>query len=633
MVGRVLNLKYILTEDQLGCQIAQLWQTNNMLRQHKRDDWEEIRKYIFQTNTSQTTNASLPWKNKTTIPKMCQIRDNLNANYLTSIFPKRKSLYWEADSKDSSSKDKRDSIVNYMTWVMGQDRFKQEVEKLILDYIDYGNAFGTVEWVDDRKEVLMSGTTLTTKVGYCGPMLKRISPLDIVFNPTAPTFIEAPKVVRSLLSMGEIKKLLESMSTDENRKAYEDLFAYLRDIRITVRNSASELQVQDSYYQMDGFTSFRSYMESDYVEVLTFYGDVYDWASEELLQNHVIMVVDRHKVISKKPNPSYFGFPPIFHVGWRRRQDNLWAMGPLDNLVGLQYRIDHVENLKADVFDLLTFPPLKIKGYVEDFNWGPMERIYIGDEGDVEMLAPPFQILQANIEIKTLADTMEEMAGSPKEAMGFRTPGEKTAYEVQRLENAAARIFQNKIVQFEEQLVERLLNAMLELARRNMSDAMTISIFDDEYHIQAFETLTAEDITGAGRIKPIAARHFAEQAEMVQNLNNFFSSPVGQDPSVVVHFTGLGIAKVFEDLMNIKDFQLVTPYIRIAEQADAQRLAQVAQEQLQMEQQTPSGLTPDDHDHNVAPVPQPTPSEVAPPEGGKGKPPAAGGLPPGVGGV
>jgi hypothetical protein len=33
---------------------------------------------------------------------------------------------------------------------------------------------------------------------------------------------------------------------------------------------------------------------------------------------------------------------------------------------------------------------------------------------------------------------MEEMAGAPKEAMGFRSPGEKTKYEVQRLESAAS---------------------------------------------------------------------------------------------------------------------------------------------------------------------------------------------------
>ena len=39
--------------------------------------------------------------------------------------------------------------------------------------------------------------------------------------------------------------------------------------------------------------------------------------------------------------------------------------------------------MHADVFDLITFPPLKIKGYVEDFEWGPFARIYVGEEGDV----------------------------------------------------------------------------------------------------------------------------------------------------------------------------------------------------------------------------------------------------------
>jgi hypothetical protein len=365
-----------------------------------------------------------------------------------------------------------------------------------------------------------------------------------------------------------------------------------------------DMSVKDAYFQVDGFTSFQAYLQSDTVEVLTFYGDMFDWETQTLYPNHKIMVVDRHKVISKKPNPSYFGFPPIFHVGWRPRQDNLWAMGPLDNLIGMQYRIDHIENLKADVFDLLTFPPLKVKGYVEDFNWGPMERIYIGDEGDVEMMAPPFQILQANVEINNLASLMEEMAGAPKEAMGFRSPGEKTAYEVSRLENASSRIFANKIVQFEEQFEERLLNAELELARRNLDGVISFPVFDDDFNIQIFTTLTPQDITGAGKIKPMAARHFAEQAELVQNITNFYSSGIGQDPDVRMHLSAIQIAKLFENVFKIEDYEIVQPYIRISEHADAQRLAQAAQEQVDMEQQTPTGIGTDgDHPFGLQPPP------------------------------
>src|SRR5260370_15713371 len=218
---------------------------------------------------------------------------------------------------------------------------------------------------------------------------------------------------------------------------------------------------------------------SDFVEILTFYCDYYDYINDTFEKNRVITVIDRHKLINNKPNPSFFGYPPIFHVPWRKKQDNLWGMGPLDNLVGMQYRMDHVENMKADVFDLITYPVQKVKGFVENFTWQAGEKIFVSEEGDVELLVPDVNALNANLEIQNLERLMEEMAGAPREAMGFRTPGEKTKYEVQRLENAAARVFQNKIKQFEEQIIEPLLNAMLEMARRNLVGAQTIKVFDD----------------------------------------------------------------------------------------------------------------------------------------------------------
>jgi hypothetical protein len=595
LTGKVLDLDKLITEDQLGSRISAFWVDWDMRRQAKKTQWDELRSYVYATDTRQTSNSKLPWKNTTTIPKLCQIRDNLFANYLASMFPKRKWLIWEGDDKASNSKDKKEAITSYMAYTIDQDRFKKEVGKLTQDYIDYGNCFGTVEWIDETQ-------TLDDKiqVGYVGPAVRRISPLDIVMNPTAPTFEQSPKIVRSLISIGEVKEMLQRMSNDESKEQYEALWTYLKDIRVNAANYTSwSEKSKNDYYRIDGFTSYTSYLTSGFCELLTFYGDLYDIQTETFYKNHVIVVVDRHKIIWKAPNPSYFGYPPIFHCGWRPRQDNLWAMGPLDNLVGMQYRIDHVENLKADVFDLIAFPPIKIKGYVEDFNWGPMERIYVGDDGDVEMMAPPFQVLQYNQEIESLEARMEEMAGSPKEAMGFRTPGEKTAYEVQRLENAASRIFTNKISQFEEQLVERLLNAMLELGKRNLSPNSTIRVFDDEFKITTFTELSADDITGSGRIRPVAARHFAEKAERVQNLNNFFNSHLGADPMVLQHISSVKLAQVMEDLLEMQEYELVQPYIRLSEQADAQRLQNSHQEQVAMESQTPSGLSPDDHDPDL----------------------------------
>jgi len=594
MAGKTLNLTDVISPDDLGCRIAKQFVEWSTLKMPWVSAKEELRKYLFATDTTQTTNSKLPWKNKTTVPKLCQIRDNLNANYMATLFPdnKKDNFDWEAADQESNTIEKRTSIKSWMKYVKGQDRYRTEMQKCVLDYVDYGNAFITAEWVDERQTL----ADKTTKVGYCGPVPRRISPLDIVFNPTAPSFTESPKIIRTLMSFGEVKGMIESMTTDENRDEMLELFNYLKTTRTTIQNNAaSELASVDAFYAVDGFTSFRNYMLSDYVEVLTFYGDIYDWNHDTFYKNYQIMVVDRHKVLGKKPNPSYFGFPPIFHVGWRPRQDNLWAMGPLDNLVGMQYRLDHVENLKADVFDLLTFPPLKVKGYVKDFDWKPMERIYVGDDGDVAMLAPPFQILQANTEIAYLMEMMEVMAGAPKEAMGFRSPGEKTKYEVQSMQNAASRIFSNKIVQFEKLFVERWDNAALELSRRNISSVQSVPVLD-EFNFQTFVQLSVSDITGSGTLRPIAARHFAQQSEMIQNLTNFASSKLGSDPAIMVHFSSVKLAKTVEELLDLQEYKIVQPYVRLSEQADAARLQHAHDEQVQMEAKTATGLTPDDHD-------------------------------------
>lgn len=581
-----------------------------MLRQQKKNDWEEVRKYVYATNTTQTSNSTLPWKNKTTVPKLCQIRDNLYSNYTATLFPQRKSMIWEANEQDEDSVAKRDAIVNYMSWAISQPSFKHELDKLILDYIDFGNCFVTVEWVDERTQ---QGPR--TQAGYVGPAPRRINPLDIVFDPTAESFGGSPKIVRSMISLGQLRKMLNKISNDDNRKEYEELWKYLKDIRVNARTFEGDFIQRDNLYAMDGFTSFRDYLASDLVEVLTFYGDLYDPDNDDLLENHVITVVDRHKLINQKPNPSFFGTPPIYHAPWRKRQDNLWGMGPLDNLVGMQYRLDHVENMKADVFDLTTFPVMKVKGFVEDFVWEPGRKIYVSEEGDVEMVVPDVQALNANLEIQYLHTTMEEMAGAPKEAMGFRTPGEKTKYEVQQLENAAARIFQNKIKQFEEQIVEPLLNAMLELARRNISGVTTIKVFNDEFKFESFQALTVEDITGIGRIKPVAARHFAEQAQLIQNLTSLTGS--GLWPTVQPHFSSIKLAKVLEKYFNLEDLEVVLPFVALSEQAEGQRMANAMQEQTLAQSSTATGMGNDfdieqQQGAGQMPIPGMMPTEGAP---------------------
>ena len=567
MAGNTIDMSLIISPDNIATEISDRWRLWNQQRVGKLEEWKELRNYLFATDTRSTSNSTLPWKNSTTVPKLTQIRDNLHANYMSALFPQNRWMRWMADDKASNDKVKREVIQAYMENKVRQSDFEVTMSKLVLDYIDYGNCFATVDYETNYTE-MENGEFIPA---YIGPKVVRISPYDIVFNPVAAEFKKSPKIIRSLLTFGEVKKMI-----DENPD--KEYMSKVFDRMIGTRNaiqgySDSDLHKNDGFI-VDGFGSIREYYESDYVEILTFYGDIFDKATNTLLKNRIIKVVDRSYILHDVPNPSWLGTSPIFHVGWRERPDNLYAMGPLDNLVGMQYRIDHLENLRADVFDQIAFPVIKIKGDVEDFDFAPGSRIYCGDEGDVSYLVPDASALAADNQIAMLENRMEQLAGAPREAMGIRTPGEKTAFEISALQNAAGRIFQNKTQYFEKIFVEPILNSMLEAARRNMDISDTIRIFDDQLGVIVFETITKEDITAKGKIVPMGARHFAERAQRLQNLQQLWQIK-SSDQSVGVHMSGKEFARILAEELGEKN--LFSENISVFENYETQRTAQEVQ--------------------------------------------------------
>jgi disulfide oxidoreductase YuzD len=574
-MARALDVSALIEPHQYAAEISNRFAEWNSYRQAWLGEKKELRNYVFATDTRTTSNAKLPWANSTTTPKLTQIYDNLKANYTTALFPSSNWMRWEATDEASATKQKRDTIQTYMDNKLRQSDFRNVVDGLVDDFILTGNCFATVDYVSDYT-VLESGETVS---GYMGPKLVRISPYDIVFDPTAADFASTPKIVRSIKTLGEIAGMAEK--NDDMAVALEKMLGARQQV-----SNASSTEKSEAFVA-DGFGSIENYYQSSYVELLTFYGDLYDKHTGELKRNRIITVADRAHVVSDIPNPSWLGTAPIFHSGWRNRPDNLYAMGPLDNLVGLQYRIDHLENLKADVFDQIAMPMLKIRGDVEDFEYMPAGRVYIGEEGDVTPLVPDSTALNADFQIQNLEQKMEELAGAPKMAMGLRTAGEKTAFEVQQLDNAANRIFNHKSAKFEMEFLEPALNAMLEAARRNMNYLDTIAVYDDETGVQLFQSITKDDITAKGKIVPMGARHFAERAQRVQTLTQIMQIKAS-DPTVGVHMSGKLVAKLLaeelrEDALygeNVLVFeQMATQKAQLDAEADMQEDLEVKAEQ------------------------------------------------------
>jgi hypothetical protein len=580
MTGKALTIEGLINPEGLAKQISLQWSTLHNQRAEWTAEKQELRNFIFATDTTTTTNSTLPWKNSTTLPKLCQIRDNLHSNYIAAAFPNDDWMQWESHTADDNDAKKRKAIQAYMSNKVRESDSRTTISKLLYDYIDYGNAFSDVEYVNETK---LDEQTLEVVPGYIGPRIVRISPHDIVFNPSVDKFEDSYKIVRSLRTLGDL-----AMDAEDKPEDYvlQEAIGKASDARRRMSGIDTADFNKMEAYSVDGFGNLKEYYSSGYVEILRYEGDIWDNEAGMLHRNRRITVIDRAYVLSNEPLPSWTTGSTIRHVGWRLRPDNLYAMGPLDNLVGMQYRIDHLENLKADIFDMIAAPPLKIIGDVEPFDWGPNCQIHIdaGEGNDVKMMVPDSHALNADMQIQLLESKMEEFAGAPKQAMGVRTPGEKTAFEVQSLQNAAGRIFQEKITNFEIGLLEPNLNDMLEISKRHLDATDIVRVMDDDLGVAEFLSVTRADLTAKGKLRPVGARHFSAQAQLVQNLNMLFNGSLGQ--VIAPHISAKKLAVMVEGALNLERFALIQPNIALYEQQETQEIMNQIQEDVAVNQAT-----------------------------------------------
>ena len=87
MSTKVAEIISLVGQEDGAAWVSSLWDRFNNQRREWIEEKKELRDYVFATDTRSTTNSSLPWKNSTTLPKLCQIRDNLHSNYITALFP------------------------------------------------------------------------------------------------------------------------------------------------------------------------------------------------------------------------------------------------------------------------------------------------------------------------------------------------------------------------------------------------------------------------------------------------------------------------------------------------------------------------------------------------------------------
>jgi hypothetical protein len=579
----VLNRK-----DGLASEIMALWYRWKSARSLAEQRWAEAKRYVFATSTRETTNVNNPWDNTVHRPKLYHIYNNLLVNTDFSLFPKSDWLEFISFDQQSDSKEKREAALAYLRTKHRLSGFRRVIRKLISDWILYGNCFAGVEYVTEKTLDPLTGEEV---VSYQGPRPYRISPYDIVFNPTSISFEDSPKIVKIYKSLGEVEQEImngNSMFDEETlRKMKEDRHNF-NELNKTERDVNKARA-----FAADGIGDISNYYNSGHVLLHEFYGDIYDRESGEFLKNHVVTIADGRYILRKQPLNTYSGKPNIYHAVWKDTPDSLWGFGPLNNLVGMQYRINHLENAKADAFDQMLEPDMVFQGDPEIKRVGAAVHYFVSENGNVSPLAPDTTVLNADFQIQKTENDMEEYAGAPREAVGIRSPGEKTAFEVDQLMSRANRVFEYQTNIFSE-FLENLINAELEAAKQNLSGSDVVSILDKDFGIEQFVKITREDLRSNGKVVPVGARDAARKARLTQQLNMFYQTGM-QDPEVMQHFPAKRVAEMWAEILDFET--LYEAYGRIPERLEAQRLQMAAQDMIQEESMIdPTGLSEEQAD-------------------------------------
>lgn len=539
MPVKTFDINHDIETDSLAENISNKWISWINGRQQWEERYRKVLQYLYSTTTDTIYGqASNPWCSNVHIPKMTQLRDVLITYELESLFSLSNYFEFEGFTQDSNTLLNRNIIKNLLKNMLDEGGFKPTVEKLVSDYIDAGNCFVMPIWESQQVE----DSNGLKSLYWEGAKAVRINPLDIVFDPTACDFKDSPKIIRTVLSLGELTVLAEKDPI--MKKGLDKALTIRQDIMTAVTNGDT---IKGDEITIAGFGNWSTYVTSDVVEILTFYGTVYDVVKKELHKNKKITIMDRRVLLKEEPMEDLCGYDFIYKGGYRDRKDILWSMSPLENLLGMQARIDFLENKRSDCYDATVNPIRVIKGNVDMPDaLGPGDEIRMDVDCDVHYLAPDTSILTADTLMDRYEIKMEEFVGSPKEVLGFRTPGEKTMYEVEQLMTAATRLFQRQIRKFEREILEPIINSLLQLyLKRKAGQTISLKFWDAEKEYYSFKDINVDEINAAGRIVVYGTEIAQDKAKVSQSLQMLGQNPLFMDEVVRNNFSPLELGKVF----------------------------------------------------------------------------------------
>ena len=178
-----------------------------------------------------------------------------------------------------------------------------------------------------------------------------------------------------------------------------------------------------------------------------------------------------------------------------------------------------------------------------------------------------------------------EAVGLPSDVLGFRSPGEKTAFEVQNLTEGAFRGFIDHVAQWEQDCLEKVVADQLAVAYENYTSVEKVLVEDDDGFLSTLE-VTQDDLKANGTLLPMGARRFSRMLQQLAGIQSM--SQTAQ--LFAQHIDTYNLAKAIEQLSGLDDYDIIRRFAAVQEQGEMQKEQAMVEQDVVNEMSQPSPL-------------------------------------------
>lgn len=570
--------------DDIAGYVNQQLETYRLVREEVEESWLECwAKYL---NTPPTVNflrdstlkrvgdISTDWRHKLSGGKCYESVETIVGYLMAATFPNRDwftaepTTYKASEDHISELKIAR-LIKRHVASKMDESGFKSAWNVFIRQMVVTGTSVIALPWrttstkKPQRKPTELQGDIDTTYevvmedvVEYDAPSIEVLDVFDCYIDPHGHDPNKGNFIRKLRKTKGEVINMIKSGEYDCDA--------------IDVINYSSE-GYDTSTSRRDMLTMFeglqvRSWHPTELVELVEYWGDIYDAETGELAENMVVTLLG-DKLLSYEPSPFWCGKPFIIGT-YSLTGHSPYGFGGVQPTLGLLHQLDTITNQRLDNLELAvnSMWTLRSDGVLQpDEVYTEPGRVFlVADHDDLRPLQPPAQTWTVTYqEAGLLEQSIDKTFGTGNYiSSNQQRSGERvTATEVAAVRDAGGNRLSIVHKHIEETALIPMLSKLFTMVQQYTVEDVVVRVASDEPDAFEYWALSPEDFNTPLKLRPVGSDNVIERKQYIQERLEFVNS-VAAIPEVAQM---LDMKRIVIDLLQHWGFDEPEAYLKSAE--------------------------------------------------------------------